>query len=40
VYLVSIIDVYSRKVLSWQLSNMMDTRFCVAALEEAILEKS
>jgi putative transposase len=39
VYLVSIIDVYSRKVLSWQLSNTMDTSFCVATLEEAILEK-
>jgi len=38
VYLVSIIDVYSRKVLSWQLSNTMDTYFCIAALEEAILK--
>jgi hypothetical protein len=36
VYLVTIIDVYSRKVLSWQLSNTMDAGFCVAALEEAI----
>ncbi len=35
-YLVTIIDVYSRKVLSWQLSNTMDAGFCVAALEEAI----
>jgi putative transposase len=29
-------DWHSRKVLSWRLSNTMDTRFCVAALEEAI----
>lgn len=27
---------YSRKVLSWRLSNTMDTDFCVAALEEAL----
>ena len=27
----------SRKVLSWQLSNTMDTHFCIAVLEEAIL---
>ena len=37
-YLVSIIDVYSRKVLSWQLSNTMDAHFCTAALEEAIVK--
>ena len=36
VYLAAIIDLYSRKVLSWKLSNTMDTEFCVAALEEAI----
>jgi len=36
VHLVAIIDLYSRKVLSWKLSNTMDTEFCVAALEEAI----
>lgn len=36
VYLVAIIDWYSRKILSWQVSNTMDTAFCVAALEEAI----
>ena len=35
---MSIIDVYSRKVISWQLSNTMDTHFCIAALEEAILK--
>jgi putative transposase len=36
VYLVAIIDWYSRKVLSWRLSNTMDTGFCVDCLEEAI----
>lgn len=35
-YLVAIMDWASRKVLSWRLSNTMDTRFCVEALEEAI----
>jgi len=28
----------SRKVLSWQLSNTMDTHFCIAVLEEAIMK--
>jgi putative transposase len=32
-YLVSIMDWYSRKVLSWRISNTMDARFCVEALE-------
>ena len=35
-YLVAILDLYSRKVLSWRLSNTMDTAFCVDALEEAL----
>jgi putative transposase len=35
-YLVAVMDWYSRKVLSWRLSNTMDTRFCVEALNEAI----
>lgn len=35
-YLVAIIDWYSRKVLSWRISNTMDTDFCVDALEEAL----
>lgn len=35
-YLVAIMDWYSRKVLSWRLSNTLDADFCVAALEEAI----
>ncbi len=35
-YLVAIMDWYSRYVLSWQVSNTMDTSFCLAALEEAL----
>jgi len=35
-YLVAIIDWYSRRVLSWRLSNTMETNFCVEALEEAM----
>jgi len=35
-YLVAIIDWYSRYVLSWRLSNTLDTGFCVEALEEAL----
>lgn len=35
-YLVAVMDWYSRKVLSWRLSNSMDTEFCVAAVEEAL----
>jgi len=37
VYLVAIIDLFSRKVLSWRLSNTLDTEFCISALEEAIM---
>ena len=35
-YLVAIIDWYSRYVLSWCLSNTLDDSFCVEALEEAL----
>jgi len=35
-YLVAIIDWYSRYVLSWKLSNTLDADFCVEALEEAL----
>jgi putative transposase len=35
-YLVAIMDWYSRKVLSWQISNTMDVTFCVEALQESI----
>ena len=35
-YLVAILDLYSRKVLSFRVSNAMSTDFCVEALEEAL----
>lgn len=35
-YLVAIIDWYSRYVLAWQLSNTLDTDFCLLALEQAL----
>ena len=35
-YLVAIMDWYSRKVLAWRLSNSMDADFCVEALKEAL----
>ena len=34
-YLVAILDLYSRKVLSFRVSNAMSTDFCAEALEEA-----
>ena len=36
VYLTVIMDWYSRKILSWRLSNTLDTAFCIDALEEAL----
>src|SRR6202522_4843720 len=35
-YLVAIIDWASRAVLAWRLSNTMDTRFCLDALDAAL----
>jgi len=35
-YLVAILDWYSRRVLSWKLSNTLESDFCVAALDEAL----
>ena len=36
VYLVAIIDWYSRYVLSWRVSNTLDNSFCVDALKESL----
>jgi putative transposase len=36
VYLVAVVDWYSRRVLSWRLSNSMEAVFCVDCLEEAL----
>jgi len=35
-YLMAIMDWHSRRVLSWRVSNTLDTAFCVEALEEAL----
>jgi putative transposase len=35
-YLMAIMDWHSRRVLSWRVSNTLDTDFCVEALEEAL----
>ena len=36
VYLVAILDLYSRKVMAWRTSNTLTTDFCVEALQEAL----
>ena len=36
VYLVAIMDWFSRYVLSWELSNSLDVYFCLSALERAL----
>jgi putative transposase len=36
VYLIAVIDWYSRRVLSWKLSITMDVSFCLEALDEAL----
>ena len=36
VYLIAIVDWFSRRVLSWRLSITLETDFCVEALEEAL----
>lgn len=38
VYLVAIMDWYSRRVLSWRLSTTLESDFCVRALEQALSE--
>jgi len=36
VYLVAVVDWYSRRVLSWKLSTTMDVHFCLETVEEAL----
>lgn len=36
IYLVAVIDWYSRYVLSWEVSNTLDMQFCIDALEKAL----
>jgi putative transposase len=35
-YLVAVVDLFSRHVLSWKLSNSLDTEFCLDALDMAL----
>jgi len=35
-YLVAFLDLYSRKALSWRVSNSLDTSFCLEAFNDAI----
>jgi len=35
-YLMAVMDLYSRFILSWRLSNSLDTSFCLEGLEEAL----
>jgi len=37
VYLVAVVDWYTRRTLAWKISVTMDTHFCLEAVEEAIL---
>jgi putative transposase len=38
-YLVAVMDWFSRYVLAWRLSNTMDVSFCLEALEESLTGK-
>ncbi len=38
-YLFAIIDWYSRYVISWELSNLLDTDFCIQALQTGFIKE-
>ncbi len=38
-YLFAIIDWYSRYVIEWELSNLLDTEFCMEALQRSLWQK-
>jgi putative transposase len=40
IYLVAVIDWYSRYVLSWELSNTLDITFCLSALDRALTQNT
>jgi len=40
VYLVAVMDWSSRYVISWRLSNSLDTAFCIECLEEALVKET
>ena len=37
-YLVAVMDWYSRYVLAWQLSNTLESTFCIEALQQALTQ--
>jgi putative transposase len=37
VYLVALIDLFSRKIINWQLSITMEKEFCIEMLETALI---
>jgi len=39
VYLVAVMDLYSRYIVSWRISNTLETEFCCEALKEALEKK-
>lgn len=39
-YLVALIDIYSRYIVSWRVSNTMDRHFCLSMLEEGLSRAS
>jgi putative transposase len=36
IYLVAVLDLYSRYVLSWEISNTLESNFCIRALQKAL----
>lgn len=38
-YLVAIIDWFSRKIISWEFSNLLDIEFCMKALNKALTKR-
>jgi putative transposase len=38
VYLVAVLDLYSRRVLAWRLSTTLESDFCVRAVEQALAD--
>ena len=37
-YLVAVLDLFSRFIISWKLSSSMEANFCIEALREALKE--
>lgn len=38
IYLICLIDIYSRKIMGWNVSTFLDTSSCISALEMALIE--